>query len=111
MGRWVVEASTALAGVAEAASTLEGLRSCSIIHTYLASTALAVVWTPYDVSATQAMSRCTRTVHLPALAMSRWAVETTTALACPAEAATTLEALRSCSIIDTYLASTALAVA
>ena len=36
------------------------------------------------------------------MAMGRWVVETTTALACPAEAATTLEALRSCSIIHTY---------
>ena len=37
-----------------------------------------------------------------AMAMGRWVVETTTALACPAEAATTVEALRSCSIIHTY---------
>ena len=42
MARWVVEATTALARQAEAATTLEGLRSCSIIHTYLASTTLAV---------------------------------------------------------------------
>ena len=33
------------------------------------------------------------------MAMGRWVVETTTALACLAEAATTLEALRSCSSI------------
>ena len=57
MGRWVVEATTALACPAEAATTLEGLRSCSIIHTYLACTALAVAWTPYDVSATRCFSR------------------------------------------------------
>ena len=56
MGRWVVETTTALACPAEAATTLEGLRSCSIIHTYLASTTLAVAWTPYDVSATPSMS-------------------------------------------------------
>ena len=56
MGRWVVEATTALACQAEAATTLEGLRSCSIIRTYLASTALAVAWPPYNVSATLAMS-------------------------------------------------------
>ena len=53
MGRWVAEATMALARTAEAATTLEGLRSCSIIHTYLASTALAVAWTPYDVRETQ----------------------------------------------------------
>ena len=56
MGRWVVEATTALAYPAEAATTLEGLRSCSIIRTYLASTALAVAWTPYDVSVKLATS-------------------------------------------------------
>ena len=32
MGRWVVEATTALAYPAEAATTLEGLTACSIIH-------------------------------------------------------------------------------
>ena len=37
----------------------------------------------------------------PALAMDRWVVETSTALACPAEAVTTLEGLRSCTIIHT----------
>ena len=58
MGRWEVEATTPLACVAEAATTLEGLRSCSIIHTYLASTTLAVAWTPYDVSVTPSMSGC-----------------------------------------------------
>ena len=42
MGRWVVEAITALAYPGHATTTLEGLRSCSIIHTYLASTTLAV---------------------------------------------------------------------
>ena len=43
MGRWVVVTTTSLAWPAEAVTTLEGLRSCSIIRTYLASTALAVV--------------------------------------------------------------------
>ena len=47
----------ALACSAEAATTLEGLRSCSIIHTYLACTTLAVAWTPYDVSATPPYER------------------------------------------------------
>ena len=42
MGRWVVEATTAVAYPAEAATTLEELRPYSVIHTYLASTALAV---------------------------------------------------------------------
>ena len=42
MCRWVVETTTVLACIAEAAATLEGLRSCSIIHTYLASTALTL---------------------------------------------------------------------
>ena len=31
MGRWVVEATTAIACLADAATILEGLRSCSII--------------------------------------------------------------------------------
>ena len=56
MGRWVVEATTALACLAEVATILHGLRSCSIIHTYLASTALAVALTLHDVSATPATS-------------------------------------------------------
>ena len=42
MGRWVVEATTALAWLADAATTLQALTSCTIIHTYLASTTLAV---------------------------------------------------------------------
>ena len=56
MGRWVVEAIMALTCPVHATTTLERLRSCSIIHTYLACTALAVAWTPYDVSATPSMS-------------------------------------------------------
>ena len=65
MGRWVVETTTALACPAEAATTLEALRSCSIIHTYLASTALAMAWKPYDVSATLAMSGYAHCVQGP----------------------------------------------
>ena len=42
-----------------------------------------------------------RTVQGPAMAMGRWVVVTTTALAWPAEAVTTLEGLRSCTIIHT----------
>ena len=42
MGRWVVEATTALAWLADAATTLQALTSCTIIHTYLASTTLTV---------------------------------------------------------------------
>ena len=99
MDRWVVEATTAVACCDGPAATLEGLGSCSIIRTYLASMALAVAWTPYDVSATPAMSGYTRTVQGPAMAMGRWIAEATTALACPAQAATTLEGLRSSAIV------------
>ena len=104
MGRWVVEATMSLACERTHATILEGLRSCSIIRTYLASTALAVAWTPYDVSATRAGRVGTRAVQGRATAMGKRKVETSTALACPSEAATTLEELRSCSIIRTYLA-------
>ena len=51
-----MEATTAPTRPSEAAATLEGLRSCSNIHTYLASTALAVAWMAYDTSATPATS-------------------------------------------------------
>ena len=57
--------------------------------------------TPYDMSATPSMSGYAHTVQGPAMAMGRWVVETTTALACPSEAAANLEALRACSIIHT----------
>ena len=56
MSRWVVVTTTALAWPAEAVTTLEGLRSCSTIHTYPASTAHAVPLRPYDGSVTPSMS-------------------------------------------------------
>ena len=57
MGRWVVEATTALACSAEAATILEALRSCSTPHPYLSrihDPRCGV--TPYDVSTTPSMS-------------------------------------------------------
>ena len=57
MGRWVVEATTALACPAGAATTLEGLRSCSIIRVPTSHPRPCCgVDTVYDVSATLAMS-------------------------------------------------------
>ena len=82
MSRWALDSTTALACCDGPASILERLRHCSIIHTYLASTALVVAWTPDDVSATPATSGYAHTVQGQGLTMGRWVVEASTALPC-----------------------------
>ena len=52
MCRWVPESTTALASPAAASAILAVPRPGALTSSYLACTALAVAWTPYDVSET-----------------------------------------------------------